>query len=99
MLTLYNHVNACAIFLPVIVILGEHNSISVPPGEGDEEEEAPFLGIPPGFWVSVSATGILGLVIGYVAGLQIQVTSPLTHNISGTVKAALQTVMATQVTF
>ena len=34
--------------------------------------------------------------IGYVTGLQIKVTSPLTHNISGTAKAAAQTVLATQ---
>jgi hypothetical protein len=33
--------------------------------------------------------------IGYVTGLQIKVTSPLTHNISGTAKAAGQTVLAT----
>ena len=33
--------------------------------------------------------------IGYVTGLQIKVTSPLTHNISGTAKAAAQTVLAT----
>ena len=33
--------------------------------------------------------------IGYVTGLQIKVTSPLSHNISGTAKAAGQTVLAT----
>ena len=31
-----------------------------------------------------------------MTGLQIKVTSPLTHNISGTAKAAAQTVLATQ---
>ena len=30
-----------------------------------------------------------------MTGLQIKVTSPLTHNISGTAKAAAQTVLAT----
>ena len=56
--------------------------------------------------------GIFGFAIGYVTGLQIKVTSPLTHNISGiviyiciksqvvllpgTAKAAAQTVLATQ---
>ena len=39
--------------------------------------------------------GVLGFAIGYVTGLQIQVTSPLTHNISGTAKACAQTVIAT----
>ena len=38
--------------------------------------------------------GVFGFAIGYVTGLQIQVTSPLTHNISGTAKACAQTVIA-----
>jgi hypothetical protein len=38
---------------------------------------------------------ICRFAIGYVTGLQIKVTSPLTHNISGTAKAAGQTVLAT----
>lgn len=41
--------------------------------------------------------GIFGFAIGYVTGLQIKVTSPLTHNVSGTAKAAAQTVLATQI--
>lgn len=39
--------------------------------------------------------GICGFLIGYVTTLQIKVTSPLTHNISGTAKACAQTVLAT----
>jgi len=39
---------------------------------------------------------LFGFSIGYVTGMQIQVTSPLTHNISGTAKACAQTVLATQ---
>merc|ERR1712062_799985 len=41
--------------------------------------------------------GVFGCGIGYVTGLQVKVTSPLTHNISGTAKAAAQTVLATHV--
>ena len=41
--------------------------------------------------------GVFGCAIGYVTGLQVKVTSPLTHNISGTAKAAAQTVLATYV--
>lgn len=37
--------------------------------------------------------GLMGFAIAYVTGLQIQVTSALTHNISGTAKAAFQTVL------
>merc|ERR1712203_648545 len=48
------------------------------------------------FWFMMTLGGIFGFAIGYVTGLQIKVTSPLTHNISGTVKAAAQTVLATQ---
>merc|ERR1719412_411174 len=47
------------------------------------------------FWLRMTVAGLLGFAIGYVTGLQIKVTSPLTHNISGTAKAAAQTVMAT----
>ncbi|KAJ9589546.1 hypothetical protein L9F63_017234 [Diploptera punctata] len=34
-------------------------------------------------------------LIGFVTALQIQVTSPLTHNIFGTAKACFQTVLTT----
>jgi len=33
--------------------------------------------------------------MGYVAGLQVQKTSPVTHNISGVAKACFQTLLAT----
>lgn len=46
------------------------------------------------FWFELLLSGLLGFAIGYVSALQIQVTSPLTHNISGTAKAAAQTVLA-----
>merc|ERR1719499_160021 len=49
------------------------------------------------FWFLMTLGGIFGFAIGYVTGLQIKVTSPLTHNISGTAKAAAQTVLATHV--
>ncbi|VDP72236.1 unnamed protein product [Echinostoma caproni] len=42
-------------------------------------------------------SGVLGFAIGYVSALQIQVTSPLTHNVSGTAKAAAQTVLAVMI--
>merc|ERR1719509_756176 len=46
------------------------------------------------FWFLMTLGGIFGFAIGYVTGLQIKTTSPLTHNISGTAKAAAQTVLA-----
>ncbi|XP_012141593.1 GDP-fucose transporter nac isoform X2 [Megachile rotundata] len=47
------------------------------------------------FWSAMIVGGICGFAIGYVTALQIKVTSPLTHNISGTAKACAQTVLAT----
>ena len=48
----------------------------------------------PYFWMMMCLSGLFGIAIGYVTGLQIQVTSPLTHNVSGTAKACAQTVLA-----
>ena len=47
------------------------------------------------FWVMMACGGVLGFAINFLTGLQIQVTSPLTHNISGTAKACAQTILAT----
>lgn len=38
----------------------------------------------------MTVTGLFGFLIGIASFLQIEVTSPLTHNISGTVKACVQ---------
>jgi len=42
----------------------------------------------------MTVAGFFGFTMGYVVGLQIQVTSPVTHNISGVAKACCQTVLA-----
>lgn len=39
-------------------------------------------------------SGFFGFIMGYVAGLQVKHTSPVTHNISGVAKACCQTVLA-----
>ncbi len=46
------------------------------------------------FWLLITVAGIFGIAIGYVTSLQIKVTSPLTHNVSGTAKACVQTILA-----
>jgi len=51
----------------------------------------------PVFWSMLSLSGIFACGIGFVTSLQIKYTSPLTHTISGTAKAAVQTVIATTV--
>jgi len=83
-LTFYNNVNACALFLPLMIVFGE-----IPTVVGFEHLTS------GNFWFLMTVGGIFGFAIGYVTGLQIKVTSPLTHNISGTAKAAAQTVLAT----
>ena len=42
------------------------------------------------FWFSMIVTGFMGFAIGLVTVMQVKATSPLTHNISGTAKAAVQ---------
>uniref|UniRef100_A0A8C5D3E2 GDP-fucose transporter 1-like n=1 Tax=Gouania willdenowi TaxID=441366 RepID=A0A8C5D3E2_GOUWI len=46
------------------------------------------------WWATMVVGGLLGFAIGYVTGLQIKHTSPLTHNVSGTAKACTQTLLA-----
>lgn len=46
------------------------------------------------FWGVMTLAGIFGFLIGIVTIAQISLTSPLTHNIAGTAKAAVQTVFA-----
>lgn len=84
MLGYYNNINACLLFIPMMVIAGEASELR------------DFQGLSlPSFWTMMLAGGVFGFAIGYITGLQIQVTSPLTHNISGTAKACAQTVIAT----
>ena len=46
------------------------------------------------FWSVMTMAGIFGFLIGIVTIAQISLTSPLTHNISGTAKACVQTIIA-----
>ncbi|XP_075044343.1 GDP-fucose transporter 1 isoform X2 [Mixophyes fleayi] len=82
-LTFYNNVNACFLFLPLMVVFGELGTVF----SFDKLNSLHF-------WGMMTLGGIFGFAIGYVTGLQIQFTSPLTHNISGTAKACAQTVLA-----
>lgn len=82
-LTFYNNANACVLFLPLLLALGELRALLAFPQLGSAH-----------FWAMMTLGGLFGFAIGYVTGLQIKFTSPLTHNVSGTAKACAQTVLA-----
>lgn len=83
-LTFYNNVNACILFVPMILVF-EHQPLAAAFGKQ-------FLS--PLFWSAMMVAGFFGFSIGIVTVLQIKATSPLSHNISGTAKAAVQSILA-----
>lgn len=85
LLSYYNNVYSMVLFVPLMWLNGEFGRVW-----SYEHLMAPW------FWAVMCIGGVCGLAIGYVTTLQIKVTSPLTHNISGTAKACAQTVLATQ---
>lgn len=84
LLSYYNNIYSIFLFLPLIIINGEIDTVM----------KYEHIG-KAWFWATMVLGGICGFLIGYVTTLQIKVTSPLTHNISGTAKACAQTILAT----
>jgi GDP-fucose transporter C1 len=83
-LTYYNNINACILFIPLVAYF-----------EGPALIEALDKQlISSAFWAAMTVAGFFGFSIGIVTVLQIKATSPLSHNISGTAKAAVQSMMA-----
>ena len=82
-LQFYNNTNAVVLLLPLTLIMRE----------GEVLREFKFWWNST-FWGLLITAGVFGIAIGYITALQIQVTSPLTHNVSGTAKAGAQTVLA-----
>lgn len=82
-LSYYNNINACVLFVPLIIVFGELGRVV-----------SFSLLTDLRFWSMMTLGGVFGFAIGYVTGLQIKYTSPLTHNVSGTAKACAQTVIA-----
>lgn len=76
-LTYYNNINACLMFLPLMIIF-EHQPIFAALASGQFHSTL--------FWSAMMVAGFFGFSIGIVTVLQIKATSPLTHNISGTAK-------------
>merc|ERR1712232_10030 len=83
-LTFYNNMNTSFLFLPLIYWFELETLI-----QSIEDQLA-----SPVFWSAMCVAGFFGFSIGIVTVLQIKATSPLSHNISGTAKAAVQSMMA-----
>ncbi|CAH0397359.1 unnamed protein product [Chilo suppressalis] len=85
LLSFYNNAYSIILFLPLILMNGELNVLW-----NYRNFDSTY------FWFQMIIGGLCGFAIGFFTSLQIKVTSPLTHNISGTAKACAQTVLATQ---
>ena len=84
-LMIYNNLNSVFILPPLIYLFTD---------EPLEVSENWFVFYDKVFWgISITA-GIFGFLINFASYLQIRYTSPLSHNVSGTAKAAFQTVLA-----
>lgn len=82
-LLIYNTILSIFFMIPVIFIGGEVDGLLA--------SELFYLS---GTWVNMTITGIFGFVLNIAVFLQIKYTSPLTNNISGTLKACVQTLLA-----
>ncbi|XP_071815701.1 GDP-fucose transporter 1-like isoform X1 [Apostichopus japonicus] len=82
-LMFYNNINASVLFIPIMLFKQEYSTIYHFSKLYDSD-----------FWTIMTISGLFGFSIGYISGLQIKVTSPLTHNVSGTAKACVQTIIA-----
>jgi len=81
-LIIYNTVMGMFLLLPVSFLFGELQPVL----------SSPLLRSPQ-FWYTMTVTGVMGFLINIATYLQIKYTSPLTHSISGTAKACVQTVL------
>jgi len=82
-LAAYNNMNAVIIFLPIVLLT-----------EGTVLLDNLHILLTAQYWGLMMVGGVFGFGIGIATILQIKLTSPLTHNISGTAKACVQTVLA-----
>nr|XP_018899472.1 PREDICTED: GDP-fucose transporter 1 [Bemisia tabaci] len=83
LLSYYNNIYSCFLFLPLFLFTNDLSVLMHNPHLADAQ-----------FWLLLCLGGACGFSIGYATALQIKVTSPLTHNVSGTAKACCQTVLA-----
>lgn len=81
-LTLYNNLNASLLFIPLIIGFGEPAIVLTSANI-----------VKAKFWSMMITGGVFGVCISFAVAAQIKYTSPLTHNVSATAKAAAQTVL------
>ncbi|EGC39272.1 hypothetical protein DICPUDRAFT_27239 [Dictyostelium purpureum] len=85
-LSIYNTAISIVLMFPLLIISGEASTIM------GEKLLHSFT-----FWVYMTIAGICGYLISISVFMQIKHTSPLTNNISGTVKACVQTILAVMI--
>lgn len=81
-LIMYNNINAILITIPLLLIHGDIQGLI------DEKI------VSPSFWIVLSISGVMAFLISMVTNASIKFTSPLSHNISGTAKSCVQTILA-----
>eukprot|EP00172_Hildenbrandia_rubra_P002743 Plantae.Rhodophyta-Hildenbrandia_rubra.ctg38345.p1 GENE.Plantae.Rhodophyta-Hildenbrandia_rubra.ctg38345~~Plantae.Rhodophyta-Hildenbrandia_rubra.ctg38345.p1 ORF type:complete len:326 (+),score=23.36 Plantae.Rhodophyta-Hildenbrandia_rubra.ctg38345:458-1435(+) len=82
-ITLYNNLNASVLFIPIILCSGE------PAGILASENARTQM-----FWILMTVSGALGILMSFAYAAQVKYTSPLTHNVSTTAKSAAQALIA-----
>ena len=78
-----NNLNAVLIFTPLVLYL-----------ESDTIASNLDKLVSPYFWLMMTLSGVFGYLIGLFNVLQVSAIGPLGHNVSGTAKAAVQSLMA-----
>ena len=81
-LVLVNNVNASILFMPLILVCGEGATLA-----------SSVAILMPRFWLSLGVAGLFGVGLAYISVVCIEITSPLTHGVSGTAKSACQTLL------
>lgn len=95
----YNTVLAIIFLFPVVGLTGELKIVlqvcllNLFLSNADLCMQSPYL-YNSQLWAGILATGLAGFLINIAVFLQIKHTSSLTNNISGTAKAAVQTIAA-----
>lgn len=86
-LMIYNNINAMILMPFLFLLAGEYSQL-----------KTSYVFEEMYFWNVIILTGLFGFLINIATFLQIQTTTPLTHNVSGTAKSGFQTMLAYMIT-